>query len=242
MIGCEIISLDSVSSTNDVAFKLAIDGAKEGTVIFAKEQTKGRGRFGRSWSSSKGEDILMSVILRPGHSQIGIITAIGAIAVIQAVKLTCKMDLKIRFPNDVVVNNKKLAGILVESRFIGESPDIFIVGIGVNVNSISFPDEFKAEATSIKLEIGKNTNINVLQKAIVEEMDRYYREMSVEKIRAFYSDHSSITGKLVSLMEQGKELRGVCEQADPVDGILLRLDSGYTRRIRPELAEMVRLV
>ncbi len=242
IVGNKIHRLDSTTSTNDVAWRLAVDGASDGTVIFAKEQTSGRGRLGRKWHSSKGEDIAMSVILRSKleQDQAGIITALGAVAVIEAIKLTCGLDLKVKFPNDVVIHDKKLAGVLVESRLVGGAPDTFVVGIGINVNSVNFPKDLEAEATSIAIETGKKANLGVIEKALLSKLDSLYTNLSVDKIRRFYVKHSSLTGRNVNVKEQGKEIKGLCEVADPIDGIIIRLDSGYTHRIRPEWVEFIR--
>jgi biotin-(acetyl-CoA carboxylase) ligase len=127
----------------------------------------------------------------------------------------------------------------VESRSVGDTPDTFIIGIGVNVNSTKFPAEIP-DATSIAIETGKKINQSVIQRAVMNKLDELYTDLSWERIRDIYVKRSSLTGVRVIVKEQGKETSGICEHADPVDGILLRMESGYTQRIRPEWVEYIR--
>src|SRR5579872_6397709 len=128
VVGKRILSVGECESTNDLAWKEALGGAAEGTVIFAEEQTKGRGRFGRVWTAPRGLGLLCSIVLRPeiDVDRVPLMTAMAALAAADVVG-----DLaQIRFPNDVMLGGKKIAGILVEARFISSRPDVFIVGIG----------------------------------------------------------------------------------------------------------------
>ena len=128
IIGKKIKFFENVSSTNDIAWQEAIDGAPEGTVISADYQAQGRGRLGRKWVAPKGSSVLVSVILRPQieATESQLVTVIGTLAVCETIENVTGIKTLVRFPNDCVIDSKKVAGVLVESRFISGRQDLFI--------------------------------------------------------------------------------------------------------------------
>src|SRR5215510_10891679 len=153
-LGSTVVRFDRVSSTNDVAKDFASSGAREGLCVIAKEQTAGRGRHGRNWSSPAGEGLYMSVILRPAilPSEAGTITLASAIAVAETLRLDYETDAEIKWPNDVMVRGRKISGILIESAIQDDKLDYIVLGIGVNTGQRGFPEEVTSTATSDWLE------------------------------------------------------------------------------------------
>jgi len=145
---------ESVTSTNDVAKQLINEYCPEGTIIYTREQTDGRGRRGRAWQDKKGETLATSLVLYPTLPQeyIPCITLVAALSVRAAIKNFSSLECKIKWPNDVICSDKKICGILTERIFV-EGKSAVIVGIGVNVKNQEFPEELEDKATSIFNEV-----------------------------------------------------------------------------------------
>jgi BirA family biotin operon repressor/biotin-[acetyl-CoA-carboxylase] ligase len=153
-LGARLLRFETLSSTNDQARELALQGAGEGTCIMAREQTAGRGRQGRQWSSPLDTGLYLSIILRPQTTptRAAFITLAAAIAVAETLILDFQLPADIIYPNDILVNGKKICGILVESSIADGKLEFAILGIGVNVAQKTFPDELGEIATSLLLE------------------------------------------------------------------------------------------
>lgn len=188
IIGNNIIILDAVNSTNDYLKHLAQQGAGNGTVVIARQQHQGKGRLGREWITEKDKTLAISVLLRPNISPESCcnITPLVGLAVCKAVNEFCLIDSKIKWPNDVIVNSKKLAGVLCEMSIVQENTDYVVAGIGINVYNSTFPTEL-AHATSIFLESGRRIDINKFIARLL-----YYIEKEVME------SHYSLTGEAVA--------------------------------------------
>jgi BirA family biotin operon repressor/biotin-[acetyl-CoA-carboxylase] ligase len=234
IVGKRILCVDTCESTNDLAWREALAGAPDGTVVFAEEQTKGRGRFGRVWTAPKGQALLGSIVLRPDIEvdRVPLMTAMAALAVADVVG----DEAQIRFPNDVMRDGKKIAGILVEARFISSRPDVFIVGIGLNVTG--HPPGMNATS------LGESASRAGAARALLEAVDDWYGRLSgnLRDYRKAWRGRSFILGKRVRVKQNGKVVPGVAEDVDPLDGIVLRLDSGHPRTIRSEHVEHLEVV
>lgn len=180
----KIYHYNTIDSTN-IRAKLLAPTEKEGTVITSEEQTMGKGRLGRSWISKNSKGIYMSIILKPKVDIINIsrITSIGAASVYLALK---EMDIhsKIKWPNDILVEDKKVCGILTEMNGDVNKVNYVIVGIGVNVNleEDEIPEELKDKATSLKISLGKTIDKEKLLKLILDNFDRLYAPFKKEAI------------------------------------------------------------
>ncbi len=228
-VGRRVVCVESCESTNDLAWRAALEGAPDGTVFFAEEQSKGRGRFGRSWIAPRGKAILCSIVLRPEieAERVPLLTALGALAAADAVG----EEARIRFPNDVMLHGKKIAGTLVEARFISSRPDVFIVGVGLNVNA--HPPGM--EATSL----GPDVSRVAVARALLEAADDWAQRLrgGLREYRKAWRERSFILRKRVRVRQDGKAFSGVVEEVDPVDGLVLRTDSGHPRTVRSEHVE-----
>ena len=153
-IGCQIEYHPQVASTNDIAIARGKTGAVEGTLIIAEHQTAGRGRYGRKWDAPPGKSLLVSVVLRHRllRDQVALPNLIGAIAIAQVIRTTHELDARIKAPNDVRIKEKKVAGVLTELAYDDQHQPFFVLGFGVNVNSVleDFPPELRETATSVR--------------------------------------------------------------------------------------------
>jgi len=175
-IGSRIAVFRETESTNDIVLHAAEGGEPEGFVAFAESQTKGRGQFGRRWSSATGVGLWFSVLLRPqwDSALLAQITPVVAVAVVRAIAGSTGLAPRIKQPNDVLCQGRKLAGILSEARTGG---DLFVVaGIGINVNHAreDFPLELQTSATSIAIETGRSWPREPLAAAVLRELQGAY--------------------------------------------------------------------
>lgn len=153
-LGKTLIYTDSVDSTNNEVKRLAHKGYPTGTTVLAEKQTSGKGRLGRVWSSPVGTGLWFSFLLRPetDFSKISGITLAAGLGVCRAVRDFTGLDAKIKWPNDIIIGNKKICGILTETATEANKIEYAVVGIGINVNDKIFPDEIKEKATSLMIE------------------------------------------------------------------------------------------
>ncbi len=182
LLGREIIALESVGSTNDYLKELGNNGCREGVVVAAREQTKGKGRLGRIWQSKRDENIAFSVLLRPqtAPGSVSAVTPLTGLAICKALRETTGLDCKIKWPNDIVVGNKKLVGILTEMTAEFDAVEYIVIGIGINVDQESFPEEIENKATSILLETGMHYDKNRL---LAKFLDRLEKELFQSNLR-----------------------------------------------------------
>jgi len=176
LIGRDVVYFDSTSSTNDRAKEIAASGAREGTVVAAGRQTEGRGRFGKKWLSDSDGGIYASVILRPEApaADIARITLIAGLAVCAAIRSITLADAGIKWPNDIVINGRKVCGILAEMSAEAEHIDYLVVGIGINVNDESFADEISDRATSLHIETGERISRKTILHGVLANLEKYY--------------------------------------------------------------------
>ena len=247
IVGREIVCLDRCVSTNDEAWLRAVAGAASGTVVFAEEQAKGRGRFGRSWVAPRSSCILCSTILREPVEveRVPLVTAAAALAASDAVRQAgCVAS--IVFPNDVTVGAKKIAGVLVESRFISSRPDLFVVGIGLNVNvkRAEFPPELRETATSLEIETGAEVRRADVARSLLAALDEWVEEIGggLRKFRREWKERSGLIGRRVKVREAGKGFEGTVIEVDPLDGLQVRLEMGHVRAVRGEHVERLEVV
>lgn len=212
-IGRNIIHFDTIDSTNTKAKELASKGAEDGTLVISEEQISGRGRFDRRWSSPKFKGIWMSIILRPDIDPMNAatITLIGAAAVYEALKdFEIKSDIK--WPNDIILNNKKLCGILTEMSSELNQINYLIIGIGVNVNISheEFPEEIKAIATSLKSEMEHDFSRQQLTAAILNHFEKLYeifiKNNDLSKVIDICRKNSFLIGKEIQLYNRGETI------------------------------------
>jgi BirA family biotin operon repressor/biotin-[acetyl-CoA-carboxylase] ligase len=222
--------LQTTTSTNSEAMALAQQGAGDGTVIVADTQTAGKGRLGRRWYSPPGENLYCSVIMRnvPADDLPGWLSAVpllSAVAVAQAIQAVAGLKPFLKWPNDILVGDRKLGGLLCESSLGGQSRTFVVVGIGLNVNSRreSFPEEIREIATSIAAETGRLIDRASLLATILLELEIYSEALLTRPPETFLSGYArlcSTLGRRVRVnLAEGKTVEGLADSIAP-DGSL----------------------
>ena len=206
LIGKNVVFYPEVSSTNDVVKELGENDGIEGTVVVAEKQTNGRGRRGRKWESEKGSGLWFSILLRPDIDprNAPMITLIAGISVCVASRRVTGLPVTIKWPNDVIIDNKKICGILTEMSSEIGNINYVVVGIGVNVNSESFPDDISDIATSLKIESNKNIKRKVLLNEILKEFENnyldYIKDCDFSKFRDKYRELCSTINQEINVI------------------------------------------
>jgi len=237
VIGAEILVFEETASTNDVIEHLAKSGGREGLVVFAESQTRGRGRRGRTWVSPRGKGLWFSVLLRPTlpPTAASRITVAASVAVARAIRESCGVDARIKWPNDVMVNGKKLAGVLTELR--AEADEIFlaILGIGIDVNCgrEDFQDALSGIATSLELETGREHDRVALAACVLAALDEWYRAAltDFETVADEWAKLSTTLGRQIVVTMGQRRIEGFAQALDSDGALLLRRDSGQFERI-----------
>jgi len=179
-IGREIIVLDETTSTNDVVLQMANGGAPEGLVVFAEHQTAGRGQRGNLWESPAGKGLLCSILLRPNVAVQDSARLVdwAAKGIAWTVENACLCKATTKPPNDIYINGRKVAGVLVEMRAQPGAPHLAVVGIGVNVNQMPshFSGELRDRAISLAIVLGSPIERNTLAIALLRNLDQLFRE------------------------------------------------------------------
>ena len=232
-IGKEIIVYESTASTNDIAGEYARGGKKnDGLAVFAEYQTAGRGRRGNKWFSRAGENILCSILLyEPGIKPDTFTLACG-IAAAESIGRCGRNDAKIKWPNDVLLNDKKVAGVLVEGISI-KKKKFFVIGVGINCHQKKedFPPELRQTATSIDIESGDICDRNRIAKRLLVNLD-HYLTVGLEnpgEIVEKWGELSVLLGKRVTVEYNGREFTGNCIGIEPAEGLILQLERGGVR-------------
>lgn len=214
IIGKNLIVLDSVNSTNDYLKKLGNEGCENGTVVAAREQTRGKGRLGRTWQSKKDDGIAFSVLLRPNvaPSEVSAITPLAGLAVCKAIREYTKLDCVIKWPNDIIIGRKKLVGILTEMSAEFDAVEYVITGIGINVDHTSFPEEIAFKATSLLLETGRHIDKNEFLACVLEHLENEFVKNNLELTPTALSEYTELcatVGRSVTFQRGTRRISGM---------------------------------
>lgn len=238
LVGRDIRVFEETNSTNDVAEKLARDGAKEGVVVFAESQRKGRGRLGRHWLSPARKGLWFSVLLRPDlrPQSATQLTVLTATALARAIRLQTNLRPEIKWPNDILLRGKKIAGILTELSAELDHIKYVIIGIGVDVNltATELPPELRKIATSLRIESGQLVPRPELAAAVLRELDADYarvRQGKFEELADEWEQQCTTLGQRVTIRVGDRTQSGVAEALDPEGALLLRTQHGRLERI-----------
>lgn len=237
-IGRKIISFKEIDSTNLEAKRLAAAGAETGTVITAERQINGRGRLGRSWASPLNDGLYFSIIVKEEISPDAAaqMTVTAGYCVCVALRALTGLDVKIKWPNDIIYGSKKLCGILTEMSSQGEKLDYAVIGIGINVSNKAFDEDISRKATSLYLESGTEFSKTDVLNAVLKEIDKHYADicngLSDDVIKP-YADLCATVGRNVKVMRSGAELEGIATAVNKsgelvinADGSILTVSSG----------------
>jgi BirA family biotin operon repressor/biotin-[acetyl-CoA-carboxylase] ligase len=238
VIGRDIRVFEETTSTNDVVEKLARDQVKEGVVVFAESQTKGRGRLGRKWISPARKGLWFSVLLRPDlrPQEATQLTVASATALRRAIESATGVKAKIKWPNDILIGGKKVAGILTELSAELDRVKHLIVGIGVDVNlsAAEFSPDLRKLATSLKIETGRAVSRADLAVVILRELDHDYTRLTgggFEAIADEWEEHCGTMGQSVAIQIGERRIHGRAESLDDDGALLLRTEHGTLERV-----------
>ena len=238
VIGSTVRVLQNTTSTNDEASRAALEGHPEGLVIFAESQSAGRGRMGRRWSSPTGRGLWFSALLRPSLTpgECTQLTAASAIALVRAIQSATGITPEIKWPNDLLIKGKKIAGILTEMSAELEHVRSVVLGIGIDVNQTAseFPADLRGIATSLKLAMGKNVSRPDLAEAVLLNLNEEYARILASNFAAVaeeWASHCSTLGKQVTIDMGTRRVRGRAEALDENGALLLRTEHGRIERI-----------
>ena len=232
-VGCDVRLFETLDSTMDDAKRLAEGGAAEGTVVLAEEQTAGRGRFDRSWMSVPGEDLLFSVVFRPGVVQAPYINMAAALSVCSTVGHATGLDTAIKWPNDVKLAGRKVSGILVESMVSRSNIEYTVLGVGLNVNSnpAAVP-EIAATATSMYRESGRTFDRTEILIEVLRELDRRYGLIREGRsMREEWSSRLETLGRSVVVRWQDSTEEGTATGVDEMGNLILRKADGTRKSV-----------
>lgn len=232
-VGRELHLLTDTDSTNDEAKRAARSGAPHGSVWVAERQTSGRGRQGRAWVSPPGENLLFSVLLRLScpPARLPPLALVAGLAVRDAVaRAAPRAEPKLKWPNDVLVGGRKIAGVLVEATVSGKRVDAVVVGIGLNVHTRNFPEELEGRATSVALVADEPPDRAVLLADVLEGLDR---DMGLCADRGLGLVHARLTAAdaLVGTRVRAEGVAGIARGIDPDGQLIVERDDGVRIRI-----------
>ncbi|MGH9874685.1 MAG: biotin--[acetyl-CoA-carboxylase] ligase [Pyrinomonadaceae bacterium] len=234
----QILRFDSLPSTNLEAARRAAEGVEEGLCIVAGEQTAGRGRLQRQWVSPKNAGLYFSIVLRPQFEQNAwsLLTLMAAVAVHDALREACALETDIKWPNDILANEKKLSGILAETveTSLGRA---VVVGIGINLTKHSLPEELEAVATSVETATGNSHDLETLLEALIVALGRHYNVLNqaggpAAIIREWSARSSYSEGKLIRVVQNNITLVGTTRGLERDGALRVETGDGYVRIVR----------
>lgn len=243
IVGRKIFKYGKVTSTNDMASSAATQGEEEGAVFWAREQTKGKGRFNRTWVSLKDKGLYFSLILKPeipakdAHN----ITLLTAVAIVNGLHKFCGISFSIKWPNDIVINDKKIGGILTEMHTIARGNKFIIAGIGINTNFKHSELPVK-ESTSLKVLLKKDSCHESLLKQCLIEIDKYYllyKNKGASVIIDEARQLSNLWGRQVKTETLGAQtnknhkwvIEGTAVDFDDNGALIIRQNNGFLKHI-----------
>ena len=231
-----VVHYKEVDSTNAEARRLSVEGAESGLVVTAKKQTAGKGRRGRSWESPADENLYLSILLRPSlePEKAPMLTLVMAYSVAKALQ---KEDIQvlIKWPNDLVLSGKKVCGILTEMNLSGTQVEDVIVGVGLNVNTMKFPDELEDKATSLRKETLRELECGELLQLILKEFDKQYqRFLENQNLEFLQEDYNAMLinrDREVMVLEPGKEYLAKALGINKFGELLVQKEDGGTEAV-----------
>ncbi len=235
IIGRNFIYCEEIDSTNNFLMNSKLKNDQDGTVVFAERQSAGKGRKDRKWYSSKDQNLTFSILMKHGFNEknINIINLGTAVSLAMSLDNLYQLRVNLKWPNDVLINDKKVAGILLESSSSGNKIDKVVIGIGINVNQTSFQGTYNITPTSLKLETG----IEIDRERLLAEILNNFEEM-LERIEINPNDvlndwrnRCRMIGERILISDDNLELTGIFDDIDEQGFILLKTDDKKIKKI-----------
>ncbi len=236
-LGKKIVFKEITTSTNADVRRMAEDGAEEGLLVVADGQTLGKGRRGRTWESPKGTNLYFSMLLKPDFSpdKASMITLVAAYSVAKVIRKNTGLDAKIKWPNDIVVNKKKVCGILTEMSMERDYIHHIVVGVGINVNEEGFPEEIAGMATSLKNEKGSLiSRANLLSDILAQTEKDYAIFLQADNLKPFVDDYNKMLvnkGALVKVLDPKGEFSGIAGGINEEGMLIVFKENGQIEKV-----------
>ena len=234
----QILRFDSLPSTNLEAARRASAGAAEGMCVVAAEQTAGRGRLQRHWVSPKGAGLYFSILLRPQFDLRlwPLLTLLASVAVHHALREACALETDIKWPNDILANEKKLCGVLAETVETPEGRAV-VVGIGINLTKNAFPVELEPVATSVETATGRSHDLETLLRSLIVAFGKHYELLKQPNgpetiLREWCARSSYAEGKLVCVVENNESFAGTTRGLERDGALRVETTTGEIRLVR----------
>ncbi len=231
-VGKNLWYYDEIDSTNNRAMALGEERAPHGTTVVADQQNGGKGRRGRTWLSPSGTNIYVSILLRPEFDvqKAPMLTLLMAYSVTKVLRESEGLDARIKWPNDIVLNRKKICGILTEMTMKESSIDYVVIGVGINVNNEEIPEELTQSATSLKLETGKVIDRSILLSRILERFEKDYeafaRAGDLSPVQESYNQILVNRENQVRVLEPGNEYQAVAHGINHLGELMVEKEDG----------------
>ena len=227
IIGRNIIYTDEASSTNSFLLDPSISGNINGTILIAEKQTKGRGRKDRQWYSTKGLNLTFSILLTNKKyftKHFNLINFATALSTAIAIENLFQLKTELKWPNDVLIKNKKVAGVLIESSSKGEKIERVVIGIGINVNQTSFQGSYNIQPTSLKLETGENIERETLLAELLNVFEETLKEIlsNYKWILKEWKERCRMIGEKISVSDGEKNKNGIFDDIDENGFMILK--------------------
>lgn len=229
---------DEVDSTNRAAGELAQRGAPEGAVVVADAQSAGRGRMGRRWESPAGENLYFSILLAPNvePARVPQLALVAAVAVHEGLAACCPgVEARIKWPNDILVDGRKVAGVLCEASLEADRVHRVVLGIGINVNGTSLPRQLRASATTLRIAGGAAVSRPALLAAVLNRLEPLYlgwlKDVSLAGLLGSFERHSALTGRRVEAENRAGVVRGTARGITPTGELLVETAGGEVLRL-----------
>jgi len=234
IMGKKIYYFDTAASTMDIAYNLAKENSPEGTVVVAEFQTKARGRFNRPWLCWRYKGIYFSFILRPKihPNRSAIFSLLTAVALVEAINNVTQIYTEVKWPNDIILEGKKLAGILTELEAEMEQTHFMVIGVGINVNNLSH--QLVEKAISLRQYKKENIDRVELMRQILIKLEEHYllfKQKGADFILYKWRMHSNTLGKMVKIIQNNTTITGIAVDVDNDGNLLLRRETGLIERI-----------
>ena len=228
-----------VTSTNDLAARLAEQGTAEGCVVVAEAQSAGRGRHGRAWSSPAGAGIYASVVLRPRSDVVPLVTIAAGVAIAEGIQATTGLDATLKWPNDLFVGTRKLAGLLAEAGSSPAGVHYVVLGIGINVLPAAFPPDVASRATSLEGELGRSIDRDLVLNACLDHFAIRYEDLHHGRILSVLDAWRARAAPMLRRQVEWKagdtRACGIAESIDDTGALLIRTEDGIVRVISGEV-------
>ena len=224
--GSKIFSFETIDSTNNCARALAGCWAEEGTLVLAEMQTAGKGRLGRTWVANPFENLTFSIILRPTlpPEALNLLPLYAAVGVAEAIEHETGLSVECKWPNDLLIGGMKTAGILLEGSLKEEGLDYVVLGIGINVNQTSFPEDLSRRATSLKVQAGREIDRIRLLREILKTLEIHYTAImknGFHNILPLWLSRTTMLNKEISVTQDGTVISGIVKGLSPEGALIL---------------------